>query len=168
MIRNLVIVSSLTGNTRQIGQALVKAYPDTQLMSTQEAKDNALLDVVENVAVGFWCGHGGMPEDVKALMPQLINKRLGVFATMGGDPQSENAKAWLGEQAAALVGEDRANTLVATFMCRGKIAQPIIEQMKKMPGWATPERLARWQSAATHPDQADEAAAVAAFAGLFD
>lgn len=169
MARNLIIVSSLTGNTRQIGEALQHAFSDTVLLTSQEAAQEAnaqLLEQAQNVAVGFWCGHGGMPQDISVLTEKLRNKRLGVFATLGGDPQSERAKAWLNEQAQVLCGLDRANTLVATFMCRGKIAPAVLAQMQKMPGWATPERQAKWAAAAEHPNTDDEVDAVAAMTAL--
>ena len=88
----------------------------------------------------------------------------GVFATMGGNPESDRAKDWFARQCEAIVGEDRGNTLTAHFLCQGKIDPALIERMKKLPGYQeTPESVARREKAATHPDENDLSALVQVF-----
>ena len=153
----LIIYHSLTGNTRLLAEKLLAAYPDALLLTAEQAQGQlSRLHEAEAIFVGFWCDRGMIPQPIKALIPHLKNKKLGVFATMGGNPESDRAKDWFARQYDAIVGDDRGNTLDAHFLCQGKIDPALIERMKKLPGYQeTPESVARREKAATHPDEND-------------
>lgn len=153
----LIVYHSLTDNTRLLAEKLQAAYPGASLFTAQQVQGQiSRLQQAPIVFVGFWCDRGMMPESIQALVPHLKDKKLGVFATMGGDPQSDRAKQWFARQCDALVGEDRGNLLLAHFLCQGKIDPALIERMKKLPGYKeTPESVARRELAATHPNESD-------------
>lgn len=153
----LIIYHSLTGNTRLLTEKLQEAYPDACLLTAEQAQTQlSRLHEASVVFVGFWCDRGMIPEPIKSLIPHLKNKQLGIFATMGGNPESDRAKDWFARQCDAIVGDDRGNTLNAHFLCQGKIDPALIERMKKLPGYQeTPESVARREKAATHPDEND-------------
>lgn len=161
----LIIVSSITGNTWKVGQALNEAYPQTALRQTSDVlKCTELLDKYSRVIIGFWCDKGGLPPDLAQLVPYIRGKTLAIYATMGGNPQSERAKDWFSRQCSTIVGSDRDNLLATTFLCQGKINPVLIEQMKKMPGYQeTPESVARREEAAKHPNEEDYRAATETF-----
>lgn len=161
----LIIVSSITGNTWKVGQALNKAFPQTSLKRTADVlKCTELLDKYNSIMIGFWCDKGGLPPDLAQLVPYIREKSVAIYATMGGNPQSERAKDWFRRQCNTIIGEDRNNHLEATFLCQGKINPALIEQMKKMPGYKeTPESIARREEAAKHPNEEDYRAAADAF-----
>lgn len=161
----LIIVSSITGNTWKVGQALNEAYPQTALRKTTDVlKCTELLDKYSRIIIGFWCDKGGLPPDLAQLVPYIRGKSLAIYATMGGNPQSERAKGWFSRQCSTIVGNDRDNLLAATFLCQGKINPVLIEQMKKMPGYQeTPESVARREEAAKHPNEEDYRAATETF-----
>ena len=161
----LIIVSSITGNTWKVGQALNEAYPQTALRKTTDVlKCTELLDKYSRIIIGFWCDKGGLPPDLAQLVPYIRGKSLAIYATMGGNPQSERAKDWFNRQCSTIVGNDRNNLLAATFLCQGKINPVLIEQMKKMPGYQeTSESVARREEAAKHPNEEDYRAATETF-----
>lgn len=161
----LIIVSSITGNTWKVGQALNEAYPQTALRKTTDVlKCTELLDKYSRIIIGFWCDKGGLPPDLAQLVPYIRGKSLAIYATMGGNPQNERAKDWFSRQCSTIVGNDRGNLLAATFLCQGKINPVLIEQMKKMPGYQeTPESVARREEAAKHPNEEDYRAATETF-----
>ena len=161
----LIIVSSITGNTWKVGQALNEAYPQTALRRTTDVlKCSELLDKYSRIIIGFWCDNGGLPPDLAQLVPYIRGKSLAIYATMGGNPQSERAKDWFSRQCSTIVGNDRNNLLAATFLCQGKINPVLLEQMKKMPGYQeTPESVARREEAAKHPNEEDYRAATETF-----
>lgn len=161
----LIIISSITGNTWKVGEALNRVYPTTSLKRTTDVlKCTELLDQHNKVIIGFWCDKGGLPPDLVQLVPYIRNKSLGIFATMGGNPQSDRAQECFRRQCDAVVGTERSNCLEATFLCQGKINPVLIEQMKKMPGYKeTPESVARREEAAKHPNEDDYKAACNAF-----
>lgn len=161
----LIIVSSITGNTWKVGQALNEAYPQTALRKTTDVlKCTELLDKYSRIIIGFWCDKGGLPPDLAQLVPYIRGKSLAIYATMGGNPQSERAKDWFSRQCSTIVGNDRDNLLAATFLCQGKVNPVLIEQMKKIPGYQeTPESVARREEAAKHPNEEDYRAAAETF-----
>ena len=120
----LIIVSSITGNTWKVGQALNEAYPQTALRKTTDVlKCTELLDKYSRIIIGFWCDKGGLPPDLAQLVPYIRGKSLAIYATMGGNPQSERAKDWFSRQCSTIVGNDRDNLLAATFLCQEKLIQ---------------------------------------------
>lgn len=168
MTKTLIVVSSITGNTFKVGQALAQAYPNAKLVRTQQAKDDAtLIESFDTVIVGFWCDKGGLPPDLVSILPQIVGKKLGIFSTMTGDPTTEKALKWFSAQCNKIVGEGQGNTLKATFLCQGKLSPALMSQFMKNPQLCTPERQAKWEKASTHPDEIDCRNAVLAFAPLF-
>ena len=152
----LIVYSSLTGNTRLLAQALEKAFEGSVLMTAEAVLASPeTLASHRDVFVGFWCDRGMMPEPTQKLLPLLKEKRLGIFATMGGNPESERAQAWFARQCEQFKLET-GNDVLCSFLCQGKIDPALIEAMKKMPGYReTPESRARREKAALHPDRLD-------------
>lgn len=162
----LVIVSSRTGNTMILAHAICDAFPGAVLVRA-DALPSDLSDY-NPVMLGFWCDRGHAPEDMTHAAAQLNGKRIGCFATMGGNPEGERAKAWMEKTAQTLVGLGQGNTLEGTFLCRGRIDPEVFERMTKMMGGVvTPERAATLAAAETHPDRLDLEAGVEIFRSVF-
>lgn len=168
--RALIVVSSASGNTWKVGQALKDAYPESRLEKTETVlADPSLLDAYDTVFVGFWCDRGVLPEPTARLAERLKNKTLGLFATMGGYPTTDSAREWMQEQARLVAGVDRGNTVHVRFLCQGRIDPSVLERMKSLPGYTeTPESTARRQEAAKHPNDEDFDRVVSAFKARFD
>ena len=65
----LIIISSITGNTWKVGEALNRVYPTTSLKRTTDVlKCTELLDQHNKVIIGFWCDKGGLPPDLVQLL----------------------------------------------------------------------------------------------------
>lgn len=162
----LVIVSSRTGNTMILAHAICDAFPGAELVRADALPSD--LSAYNPVMLGFWCDRGHAPEDMVRAAEQLSGKRIGCFATMGGNPQGESAKAWMQKTAQALVALGQNNTLEGTFLCRGRIDPEVFERMTKMMGGVvTPERAATRAAAETHPDRLDLEAGVEIFRSVF-
>lgn len=153
-----VVYSSKTGNTRKVAEAIAKAFG-------VEALDLATCPDVqsENIAIGYWVDKGHQDDLAREFMESLEGKRLFLFGTLGAEPDTEHAMKCM-EAARNSVSE--RNVVLGEFICQGKIAPQLIEVFKKFPPdhphAITPERLARYERAASHPDEADLGAAVAA------
>ena len=60
--KNLIMVSSITGNTLMVAQAIHSAYPNSTLMSTEDAlKHPSAIESAQHILIGFWCDKGGLP-----------------------------------------------------------------------------------------------------------
>lgn len=167
--KTLIMVSSITGNTFKVAQAIHQAYPSSCLMSTEDAlKNPTAIESAQQIIVGFWCDKGGLPPALAEALPRIHDKTLGIFCTMGGDPESERAQAWFARECSVIVGSDRNNELKETFLCQGKIDPLLIEKMKQLPGYKeTPETRTRRERASTHPDENDLEEAVRVFRSFF-
>lgn len=100
-------------------------------------------------------------------MEKVKGKKIGLFGTLGAYPDSDHAKQSM-EKAKELVKD---NELLGEFMCQGKVDPALVKMMattmKDDPHHSmTPERKARLEEAAKHPDEKDLADAKAVFADL--
>lgn len=162
----LIIISSRTGNTMMLGHALCDALPGSTLVRPADLPED--LSGYDPVLLGFWCDRGHAPEEMERAAERLRGKRIGCFATMGGNPQDEKARIWMQRTAEELVRKGEGNTLEGTFLCRGRIDPEVFERMTAMMGGrASPEREARRAAAETHPDRLDLARCVEAFRSVF-
>lgn len=165
--KTLVVASSKTGNTLIVAHAVADAYAEGVLVTPRTAPED--LSSYDTVLLGFWCDRGNAPEEMLAFAARLEQKKIGCFATMGGNPRDEKAQAWMTRTSAALAGLGKDNTLSATFLCRGRIDPALFDMMTKMAGGTvSAEREARRRESETHPDRLDCLAAVAAMAPLFN
>ena len=162
MTRPLVIVSSVTGNTRILALALVDAVKGPLVTPEELPAD---LSDFNPVYLGFWNDRGMAPENMQAAAKKLSGKRIACFATQGSSPTTERSVAWMQKTAQALCGTD--NELVGTFLSQGAIDQGVFDRMTKMLGGVvSPERAATREAASTHPDRKDIANCIAALAPL--
>ena len=129
-----------------VAHAVADAYTAGVLYTPETAP--ADLSHYDTVLLGFWCDKGDAPADMASFADKLTGKKIGCFATMGGNARDPKALAWMAKTSAALTEKGCGNTLKATFLCRG--------------------REARRKESETHPDRLDCLNAVAAMAPLFN
>jgi flavodoxin len=132
----------------------------------------------ERIIIGYWVDKGDANEEALQFIAKLKNKTLGIFTTLGGNPDSEHAQNALNRVTDRLTAS--GNTVKATFKCRGAVAPKLIERIKatwdtppppdsKWPAWteaAKEAKLLAWAEAAKHPNGTDFANAQAAFAAF--
>jgi len=168
MTKALVIVSSRTGNTRIVGHAVADALGAEYVGADEYLAAPALYADCNPVILGFWNDRGMAPEDMQAVAKTLEDKRVGFFATMGGDPASERAAAWMEKVTEGLLALGRDNVSVTSLLVRGRIDPALFERMTRMMGGTvSPEREARRREAETHPDRMDLLKAEKHFSAAF-
>ncbi|WP_320043876.1 flavodoxin family protein [uncultured Desulfobacter sp.] len=164
-MKSLVVYSSRTGNTQKVARAIYDALPEPkEIFSVKEAPDPSAYDFL---ALGFWVDKGTVNAGSARYMETVTEKKIGLFGTLGAYPDSDHAKQCL-KKARALV---QGNDILGTFLCQGKVDPGLIKmmetKMKNDPHHSmTPERKARLEEAANHPDEKDLADARALFAEL--
>lgn len=94
----------------------------------------------------------------------VATEKSGLFGTLGAYPDSDHARQCL-KNARALV---KGNEILGEFLCQGKVDPALIKimetKMMDAPHHSmTPERRARLEEAAKHPDEKDLADARALF-----
>lgn len=153
-----IIYSSLTGNTKKIAAAMNQALPNDsgELLDVKTALNRSQLDG-DVIAVGYWVTRGGPDPLTSQLLPKLTGKKVVLFQTHGTTLASEHSITSL-TRAASLLGSDCF--ILGTFSSQGKINPVLIEKRLMQndatnPHHPTPEKIARWEAAAQHPDETD-------------
>ena len=144
-MKSCIMYSSVTGNTRKVAEALAAAS-GAPCFPVREAPDPDDYDLL---ALGFWVRLGQADARTQGYMRRVLGKKVFFFGTLGAWP--EGARALL---------EEGGNTVLDGFLCQGRVDPKILEisrQKGRHP--MTPERRARLEEAARHPDTADLAEA---------
>ena len=153
----LIAYSSKTGNTKAVAEAVAGALGEGAVLAPVSVAP--AYEPFDLVVVGFWIDKGGPDAEALRYIRQLKGKRVAFFFTLGADPDSGHAKDCLERSKACFGG----NELTGHFFCQGRISEAMMKWMKRIPKWMphgpTPERLARWERASTHPDADDLARA---------
>lgn len=148
----LIAVSSKSGNTRKIAEAIHRKLPQSDLFAIEEAP---APDAYDLIFVGFWIDKGTADAKAQRYMQRLDSQKVALFATLGAYPDSDYALESL-DNAAALLPESQ---ILDRFICQGAIDPKLVGWMKTLPDehpHAPDEiRLKRWKDASTHPDDDD-------------
>ena len=149
-MKNLVVYSSRTGNTKKIAEAIFEV-----LLGSKEifmVEDAPSPDLYDFIALGFWVDRGTADEKAQGYMKRIKEKKVGVFGTLGAYPNSIHAREVLSSVRELLDGND----LLGEFICQGKIDPNILDKMPKdRVHTMTPERMARIEEAKKHPNETD-------------
>ena len=152
-MKALVVYSSRTGNTRKIAEAIAAVLPGCEIHPVESAPAPEGYDLV---AVGYWVDKGMPDAQAKAYLETVRDANVALFGTLGAWPDSDHAP-------------ERRNRVIGTYLCQGKVDPKIVAMMQKMASDVhpmTPERKARLEEAAKHPDEADCLRAQEAFKGF--
>jgi flavodoxin len=153
----LVTYSSLTGNTEKVALAVKDGLPeDASLIKVNQELEPDNFDLI---FVGFWVDKGVADQAAKIFLEKVKNKKIAFLFTLGAYPDSDHAKQVALETEKLLLGQD--NQVLGHFGCHGKVDPNLLEKMKKMlpeghpHATMTPERQARLDEAAKHPNEQD-------------
>jgi len=151
----LVVYSSLTGNTKMVAEAIFEIMPEgTDMYPVERAPSSEDYDLI---ALGFWADRENADKRAQGYISKIKDKQVALFMTLGAYPDSQHAINTM-ENAKALVAENN-NKVVGEFMCQGKVDPKLIERFSKLPAdnphGMTPERRARLEEAAKHPNIED-------------
>ena len=148
-----IVYSSITGNTKKIAEAIASNWPDAICVPLGEAPDPAGFDLI---AIGFWAKRGSADPVMKQYMSRITGKKVLTFFTLAAEPDSPHARS-CAEAANQCYGADCE--VLGSFWCQGALNPKIVANYLAHPEKSrhpiTPERRARWEKAATHPDAQD-------------
>lgn len=150
-MKTLVVYSSLTGNTKMIAESIKDSIGEAELFAVEEAPAAEGYDVI---FPGFWVDKGHADDKMLAYMETIKGKKVAPFFTLGAWPDSEHADHVFEDTKTRLEG----NQVLGHYRCQGKVDPKLLERMAQMtdnPHAMTPERKARLEEAAKHPDTND-------------
>lgn len=152
-----IVVSSVTGNTLKVANAIFESLAKsdkTDRCTLVKVDDYKNSDGYEFVLVGFWLDSGHA--DIKALevIKSLKNKKVGIFGTLGGRPDSKGAFEVMQKTCQSL---DKSNVLLGNMFIQGKVSEEVLEKMyESFPNLKNDENhQKRINDASSHPDKTD-------------
>jgi flavodoxin len=155
----LIVYSSKTGNTRAVAEGIARGLGEgarCALLPIEDAPTMAPEDTSGVILLGFWVDRGTADAKSLAYIQTLAGRKVGLFGTLGVEPDSEHARQ-VGEALTALVAAK--NTCLGCVLCQGKIDPALTEQFKALPPnhphAMNETRMKRHLEAANHPNQAD-------------
>ncbi|WP_418965472.1 flavodoxin family protein [Cetobacterium sp.] len=156
MKKTVLIYSSLTGNTKKVGEAIFEILEGEKDIYSVEEFDIKTLDRYDRVILGFWVDKGVADSRIRKLIGNIENKDVAFFGTLGAEPNSDHGKKVYNRVAELC---NKKNRLIGGFLSLGKISEKLVEKMGKFPlkliHPLTPERLARIENASNHPNDED-------------
>ncbi|WP_294554755.1 flavodoxin family protein [uncultured Mailhella sp.] len=168
-MKTLIVYSSLTGNTKKVAEAIAAVLPGCDLLPVEEAP--ASVEGYDLVALGYWVDRGMPDGRTRTWLGGVKNARLAFFGTLGAWPDSDHAKECMKKGEELALVPERGNEVYGSWLCQGKIDPRVLEAMARMAGNVhpmTPERKARIEEAAKHPDEDDCRRAQAFFRGILE
>ncbi|MGP1485605.1 MAG: flavodoxin family protein [Campylobacter sp.] len=159
-MKRLVIYTTKTGNTAKVGNAIADELGCGAVNFSDVESLN--LDEFDYIAIGFYVDKGDAETNFKNwLKSNIKNKKVGVFMTLGADPDNPHSVDCINKVKDVL--RQNGNEILNEYFCQGAVSPEMIAIMRKMgeampndPRFAiTPEREERWLRAASHPDEND-------------
>lgn len=170
MKKILVVYSSRTGNTQKVAEAMYHTAEDRCVLKKVEEAGN--IEEYDLIFIGYWVDKGGPDEATQKFLRTLRGKKIVLFQTLGAAPDSDHALGCFGN-AGKYLSED--NHVLGALSIWGAVDPKLIEVMMKNPAGhvhaPSPERIARWKAASTHPDATDlekAAACMRRYVDMFD
>ncbi len=151
-MKTLIAVSSQSGNTLKIALAMTEAFTHSALLKI--GLDEIKPDGYDFVAVGFWLDSGHADSKALNFIKSLKHKKVALFGTLGGDPNSEAAAKVMDETIDNL---DKSCMLVGTMWSQGKVSEKVLKKMYEIyPDLKTDKKhLNRIAKASLLPDAMD-------------
>ena len=89
-MKSIVVYSSLTGNTKMVGEAIAEVLaPNCDIYKVEDNPDITGYDLV---VVGFWVDKGTADAKASKFLKSIRNSKVAVYATLEAEPDSEHEK----------------------------------------------------------------------------
>ena len=153
-----IVYKSVTGNTKQIAEAVKSVMKDESLVYIGEPADDINADLY---FVGSWIDKGSSAKPISDFLGTLDGKKIAVFATAGFGG-SEEYYEMLFQRIKTQIPE--TNDVLGKFFCQGKMPMSVRERyvsmMREHPEDKKLEvNIRNFDEALTHPNEADLQAA---------
>lgn len=159
MKRKVILsISSCTGNTRKIAEALEKElkHKNYEINIWDKKSDNNIQDEEALFIICFWCRRSTLDFESLKTVDLLKGKDILAFGTMGSYPDSDYGKRVEGN-----VNEyiSRDNNCLGVYLSQGKVSLKRTEKRRQLPKdhphYLNEEGVKRHLESQKHPDETD-------------
>ncbi len=147
-MKNLVVYSSKTGNTKKLAEAIYDYLPEEkEIYQVNHAPDPSDYTFV---AVGFRIENGQPDKAAQEYLKKFIDeKELFLFATHASEPESETVK-----RAMNMAKElSKKAKIVGIFDCLGEVPEEVLSEARSQ--GPVPEWVKDAENAKGHPNKED-------------
>ena len=154
-MKNAIVYSSRTGNTRLLAETVRKALPEDSIVYFGEPNSKALE--ADRIYVGFWTDKGTCDSVTADFLNIIEDREVFFFGTagFGGDPEYFEKILKRTEKHLK-----KSVKVVGSFFCQGKMPMSVRERYENMlknpvhmPGLEN--MIRNFDQALTHPDTQD-------------
>ncbi|MGL5428628.1 MAG: flavodoxin family protein, partial [Cetobacterium sp.] len=118
MKKTALIYSSLTGNTKKVGEAIFEVIEGEKTIFSVEEVTPEMIKSYDRVIVGFWVDKGTADSRIRKLLGKTSGKEVAFFGTLGAEPDSDHGKK-VYRRVTELCTKN--NTLLGGFLSLGKV-----------------------------------------------
>lgn len=130
----LIIYSSRTGNTKKVAEALyqglIKKF-NMSICSLEDLNDLKDLDYYDALLIGFWVDRASANKEAKEFLKALRNKNVGLFCTLGAEPESKHGEKVEANMRKRLLHS--SCSLIEVGLYHGLVDKTKIEKLKENP-----------------------------------
>lgn len=152
-MKTVILYDSLTGNTAYLAEKLAEYRPGIPYGKAGE------LDVsdADRVFLGFWTDKGGISDNLRKVLPELVGKEIFLFGTAGFGKEED----YFAQIISRVKGElPTSCRVVGWYMCAGRMGEGVrrrYESMLENPETAEKGKmlLENFEAALSHPNQKD-------------
>jgi len=147
-MKNLVVYSSKTGNTKKLAQAIYEHIPgEKEIKAVSEAPDPGDFTFI---AAGFRIENGEPDQEMQEYLKKIIDDcQVFLFATHASERGSDIVKNAM-KKARELAGRAR---IVGEYDCLGEVPEEKLEEARQQS--PQPEWIKNAEKAKGHPDEED-------------
>lgn len=152
-MKNIIIYSSKTGNTKKVAEAIYEVIPSAEILSADEVSH---LEY-ETIIIGGWIDKGTFDNKALKILKEIKNKNVAYFFTLGASIESDHAEYCKKNIEEVIISN--GNKLIGNFVSQGKIDPNLITGLLNLPEdhkmYPSKERMDRWEAAKEHPNNQD-------------
>ncbi len=152
-----VIYSSLSGRTQKVAEGIFNGICAEE-KTIHNLKDGAPVLDGDIIILGYWVDAGKPNEEMSKFMPEIKDKAVGLFCTLGFYADSAHAHNSI-ERGVDMVKDN--NTIIGTYICNGSLSDQIKESSRKREFNQANEY--RWEVMKNHPTESEINLAVERF-----
>ncbi|MDO5755726.1 MAG: flavodoxin family protein [Tissierellia bacterium] len=136
-MKGIILYASNTGNTKRFAEKLYEVLNECYDMTLERRSKDINMEDYDFALVGSWIEQGHLEKKTSELIESTKQQNLGIFATMGTDPETPHGE----EVKKALEEQLKDKNALGVQIRRGKVAQKLIERLDKIPENIVPKEF---------------------------
>lgn len=154
-MKELILYSSITGNTKKLADAIHEELPHVAFMKTQDFIEDRIHDY-DIFYIGYWVDKGNVDPVTQKVLQMMKDKIIVFFGTLGA---GENT-GYYSMVKQRVESNAMDNQIIGHFLCQGAVNDAVIQRYQKMiidhpDDEHMKQQLENYEKGKSHPDEQD-------------